>query len=109
MVEPPSAADAVELLRQNPDLEVVESSSSSMGGLEGSQVTVGNSAQGRATVMLVAPGALGIDPGRRLWIAFFDTSDGLLAIMVGGSTAGWEDALAAAEPVLESVQILEEE
>jgi hypothetical protein len=53
----------------------------------------------------VPPGALGIDPGRRLWIAFFDTPDGLLAIMVGGSVARWDDALAAAEPVLESVQI----
>lgn len=108
-VEPSSAADAVELLRQNSDLEVVESSGSRIGGLDGSQVTVESSAQGHARVMRVPPGALGIDPGRRLWIAFFDTSDGLLAIMVGGSTARWEEALTAAEPVLESVQIQEEE
>ena len=55
--------------------------------------------------MQVPPGALGIDPGRRLWIAFFDTDEGLLAIMVGGSVAKWDDALGAAEPVLETVRI----
>jgi hypothetical protein len=56
-------------------------------------------------VLHAPPGALSISPGRRLWIAFFDTPDGLLAIMVGGSVAKWEEALAVAEPVLESVTI----
>ena len=68
-------------------------------------MTVENSGDAHATVMVVPPGPLGIDPARRLWIAFFDTPDGLLAIMVGGSVADWQDALDAAEPVLESVQI----
>ena len=54
--------------------------------------------------MQTPPGALRIDPGR-LWMAFFDTPDGLLAIMVGGSVATWDEALGAAEPVLESVRI----
>lgn len=48
---------------------------------------------------------MSISPGRRLWIAFLDTPDGLLAIMVGGSVATWDEALAVAEPVLESVTI----
>jgi hypothetical protein len=56
-------------------------------------------------VLEVPPGALSISPGRRLWIALFDTPDGLLAIMIGGSVAKWEEALATAEPVLESVTI----
>jgi microcompartment protein CcmL/EutN len=38
-------------------------------------------------------------------VAFFDTDDGLLAIMVGGSVAEWQAALDAAEPVLESVEV----
>ncbi len=84
---------------------MIESSESRIGGLTGSQVTVENAGDAHAQVMQVPPGALGIDPGRRLWIAFFDTPDGLLAIMVGGSVARWDDALAAAEPVLESVRI----
>ena len=99
------AEGAVELLEANPDLAVVESSGSRIGGLDGSQVTVENAGETHARVMQVPPGALGIDPGRRLWIAFFDTPDGLLAIMVGGSTERWDEALLTAEPVLESVEI----
>ena len=92
-------------VQANSALAVVESSDSRIGGLDGLQVTVDNSGDAHATVMQVPPGPLGIDPGRRLWIAFFDTPDGLLAIMVGGSVAHWDEALAAAEPVLESAQI----
>jgi hypothetical protein len=104
-VEPADAAEAVELVSANPNLTVIERSESRIGGLSGHQVTVANEGEAHARIMLVPPGPLGIDPGRRLWIAFFDTDAGLLAIMVGGSTARWDDSLAAAEPVLESVVI----
>jgi hypothetical protein len=104
-VEPADAAEAVELVSANPNLTVIERSGSRIGGLSGHQVTVANEGEAHARIMLVPPGPLGIDPGRRLWIAFFDTDAGLLAIMVGGSTARWDEALAAAEPVLESVVI----
>jgi hypothetical protein len=103
--EPASTADAVRILGENPDLDVVESSESRMSGVVGSQVTVANTGASHASVMEVPPGALGIDPGRRLWIAFFDMEPGLLAIMIGGSTAEWDSALLVAEPVLESVVI----
>ena len=103
--EPSDAADAVEIVAGNDALEVVETSASSIGGLDGSQITVENSGAAHASVLQVPPGPLGIDPGRRLWIAFFDTDAGVLAIMVGGSTERWDDALSAAEPVLESVVI----
>lgn len=101
----PSAEAAVELIGANQGLTVLESSESRIGGLTGSQVTVENAGDAHARVMQVPPGALGIDPGRRLWIAFIDTPDGLLAIMVGGSVAMWDEALDAAEPVLESIRI----
>jgi hypothetical protein len=104
-VTPATAAEAVEILGENPGLEVVETSASRMGGLEGSQVTVENTTGADAQVLHVPPGSLAIATDRRLWIAFFDTPDGLLAIMVGGSVARWEEALAVAEPVLESVTI----
>lgn len=103
--EPADAAAAVELVRANPGLVVIESSDARIGGLSGHQVTVANEGTAHARILLVPPGPLGIDPGRRLWIAFFDTDAGLLAIMVGGSTARWDETLAAAEPVLESVVI----
>lgn len=103
--EPADAAEAVELVSANPDLTVIETSDSRIGGLSGHQVTVANEGPAHARILLVPPGPLGIDPGRRLWIAFFDTDAGLLAIMVGGSTERWDETLAAAEPVLESVVI----
>lgn len=103
--EPGGAAEAAELVIANPDLTVIERGDSRIGGLSGHQVTVGNEGAAHARILLVPPGPLGIDPGRRLWIAFFDTDAGLLAIMVGGSTARWDETLAAAEPVLESVVI----
>jgi hypothetical protein len=55
--------------------------------------------------MTVPPGPLTIAPDRRLWVSFLDTDEGLLAVMVGGSVARWDEALAAAEPILESVTI----
>jgi hypothetical protein len=93
------------VLSEHPDLDVVETSSSTIGGLEGSQVTVENASEHVAPFLDLPPGTIGINQGRRLWIAFFDTDDGLLAIMIGGSVEKWDEALAAAEPVLETIQI----
>ena len=104
-VPAPAANGAADVLRANPNLTVIETSTSRIGGLHGSQVTVEHAAGEAAQVMAVPPGPLSILPGRRLWIAFFDTPTGLLAIMVGGSVAKWDEALAAAEPVLESIEI----
>ena len=104
-VAPSSHSDAAAILGANPDLTVLGTSESRIGGLTGSLVEIENAGDAHASVIEVPPGALGIDPGRRLWIAFFDTDAGPLAIMVGGSVAEWDAALAAAEPVLESIEI----
>jgi hypothetical protein len=107
LVAPSSARTAVDAVLANTTLEVIEQDTSLMGGLEGLLVVVETrpTATADAQVMHVPPGPLLISPGRRLWIAFFDTPEGLLAIMVGGSVARWSEALLAAEPVLESVTI----
>ena len=105
VVEPGNSAEAVDILSENQTLTVIETSSSRLGGLEGSQVTIENHSDRHARVLEVRPGILGIDPGRRLWIAFFDTDQGLLSVMVGGSIEQWDSALSEAEPVLESVVI----
>lgn len=102
-----SADGAVATLKANSRLVTVESSSALIGGLTGFQITVENLSDeiDVTPVMRVSPGVLHIAPGRRLWCAFFDTPSGVLAILVGGSVAKWDAALAAAEPVLESVTI----
>jgi hypothetical protein len=102
-----TAADAAEAIQANPALTVLGSSPSRMSGLEGVVVEVENprTAGAPAQILSVPPGPLAIDPARRLWIALFDTPEGLVAILVGGSVAAWEAALLAAEPVLETVTI----
>ena len=75
-------------------------------GWRGRVVEVRNATNKHASILDVPPGRLGIDADRALWIAFLDTpDDGVLAIMVGGPSEGWDEALAIAEPVLESVVI----
>jgi len=102
-----TAEAAVATLEANTRLVTVESSESRIGGLTGHQITVENPPDEAdlTPVVRVTPGVLQIAPGRRLWCAFFDTPQGVLAILVGGSVANWDQALAAAEPVLESVTI----
>ena len=105
MVPATSAAQAAAALATNPGLVVLGESESQLGGLTGRVVEVENVGDRTAPVMQVAPGTLGIDPGRRLWVALFDTAQGVVAVMVGGPSAGWDQALALAEPILESVVI----
>ena len=102
-----TATAAAAAVQANPGLEILGTSDLLMSGLTGVVLEVENptAAAEHVQVLRVAPGPLGIDPGRRLWVAFFDTADGLLAIMVGGSVATWDAALLAAEPVLETVTI----
>jgi hypothetical protein len=107
LVAPTNAQAAADAVAGNPTLTVLGTSESLIGGLSGRVVEVENpaSASDDAQVLHVPPGPLLISPSRRLWIAFFDTPEGLLAIMVGGSVVKWDEALAAAEPVLESVTV----
>jgi hypothetical protein len=102
----PGTADAVATaIAENPALTVLGQSDSRLGGLSGVTVEVENAGTAHASILDVPPGRLGIDPERRLWISVFDTPDGVLAVMVGGSVDDWDHALAVAEPVLESVVI----
>jgi hypothetical protein len=104
-VDATSAVIAAQAIAENPGLEVLGESESRMSGLTGANLEVENSGEAHSGILDVPVGRLGIDPGRRLWISLFDTPDGVLAIMVGGSVAQWDRALGLAEPVLESVVI----
>ena len=102
-----TAEGAVSTLTSNGRLVTVESSSVEIGGLTGFQVTVENPGDEAdlTPVVRVSLGVLQIAPGRRLRCSFFDTPNGVLAILVGGSVAKWDEALAAAQPVIESVTV----
>lgn len=105
MIPATTAAAAIDAVKKNPGVAVLGESGSRLGGRDGFTIEVENTGTITRPVMEVAPGRLAFDPGRRLWISFFDTSDGLLAVLVGGSAADWGHALEIAEPVLESVVI----
>ena len=100
-----TAADLIAAIGENPGLDVIDGSASRLGGLVGENVVVENSARSTTPVIDVSLGTLGFDPGRRLWISAFDTPDGVVAVIVGGSVAQWDRTLAVAEPVLESITI----
>ena len=104
-IEIGEAADATPVIRENPGLTVLAESPSKMSGLDGFTIEVENAADGDVPVLQVPAGPLAISPERRLWVSFFDTPNGVLAVMVGGSVTRWEDSLSIAEPVLESVRI----
>jgi hypothetical protein len=97
--------EAVAAIEANTEVTVIGASESRIGGLTGQIVEVENRGDAHARILQVAPGILGIDPGRRLSMALFDTAEGAFGIMVGGSVARWDETLLAAGPVLESVTI----
>jgi hypothetical protein len=105
MTTPAHAEDALDSIKANPGLVVFGESTSRMGGLEGWAVEVENTGTTTTSVMQVTLGTLAFDPQRRLWISIFDTPDGVVAILVGGSVAEWDQALTLAEPVLETIVI----
>jgi hypothetical protein len=100
-----TAETAAQTIPGNPGLKILGESESRLGGLTGYTVEVENATEATVRVLDVPAGRLAIDPDRRLWVSVFDTSEGVLAVMVGGSVGDWEDALRIAEPVLESVVI----
>jgi hypothetical protein len=105
LVDGPDAQTASDAIKANSGLEPVGESESLLGGKAGVVIEVRNTSGRHSPILQVPPGRLGIDSGRQLWIALFDTSDGLLAVMVGGSIDDWDHALDVAEPVLESIVI----
>jgi hypothetical protein len=56
-------------------------------------------------VIRLTPGDVSIASARRLQLTLLDVDGDVLAIMVGGSIADWNHAIAISTPVIESVQI----
>jgi len=106
-----SADDVVAQIQANPQLSVSDPERVEIGGLEGTQVVVETTDPSDTEppvfrpVLVIAAGPLSIASGRRLQVNLFETPNGVLAILVGGSVAEWNRALQASEPVLESVTI----
>jgi hypothetical protein len=101
-----TAAEALEGLQANPTLRVVETSTATIGGLTAQRITVDTAGDQEARIFHTPPGALSMDPLRRIRIFLIDQPDGrVLAILLGGSVKEWAKAEASAQPVLDSITI----
>src|SRR3954451_3659250 len=100
------AEEAIAALRSNPGLHVVEASPAVLAGRAVHGVRVDHVGFEEFSPVIGVPlGPISIVPGRRLWLGFFDSSSGVLGILIGGSIAGWGEAVTAAQPILASVTI----
>ena len=104
---------AVAELTDQPNIRILEKDSSTIDGRTGVVIVVETTDPPETDpalfrpVLTTAAGPVSIASGRRLWVSLLPVENGVLAVMVGGSIAEWRRALALAEPVLESVRILE--
>lgn len=109
--QPTTAAQVVEALRASLGDMFVGSTGSKIGGIEGTQVTVARPGDGPpmslnvVEVLDVPPGSIVMEPGNRLLIDLLQGSSGVIAVIVNSSTANWDAELAAAQPVLDSIEI----
>jgi hypothetical protein len=100
-------------LTDQPNTRIVEQDSSTIDGHVGVVVVIETTDPPDIDPPLFRPvlttvaGPISIASGRRLWVSLLPVENGVLAVMVGGSVAQWDSALALAEPVLESVRILD--
>jgi hypothetical protein len=100
-----TSAGAVNVLQENPTLKVVEASPVTIDGFDGQRITVDTAGAEAGELLHAPPGLLTQDPGRRMRLMLFDTPEGVLGILLGGSVAKWSKAEAAAQPVLDSITI----
>jgi len=101
-----TAQVAAEALVGNPSFTILDGPAQvTLGGMVGIQLTIENATSANASVMGVPPGPLSIARSRRLQLTFLDTTDGLLAVLVGGSVARWDETLAISAPVVASIRI----
>lgn len=105
-----TVAEAVEGLKARDDLIIGEPEPVTMGGLPGTRVVLETTdpdieAERFVQVLRVPAGPLSIASGRRLQVDFFDTADGLLAVLLGGSVREWQRTQETADPVLRSIRL----
>jgi hypothetical protein len=106
-----SAGPAIAALRSNPALAISPTRRGRLAGRPARTIDVDTTSP-RDTdppvfspVLRVAAGPISLASARRLRITFVELPDGLLAVLVGGSIAGWSAAEAAAAPILASLRI----
>lgn len=106
-----TAGDALDNILRQPDLRFGPTEKFEMAGSTALQVVVETTDPPDTDppifrqVLTGTAGPLSISSARRLQVTLLDVDNGVLAILVGGSIANWEQTLRRASPVVESVTI----
>jgi hypothetical protein len=106
-----ASIDAIAELRANPDLAVGATTATTIAGHPARCIDIETTTTPDADppifspVIRVAAGPIALGSARRLRTWWLDIDDGPLVILVGGSIAAWDGALAAAEPVVASIRL----
>lgn len=106
-----SVTEAVEVLRRNPALAVGPACVARVGTRAATTIDVETTAPRDSDppvfdpVLTVAAGPIAVASARRLRISLLALPDGLLGVLVGGSIAAWDAALAVSEPVVASIRL----
>jgi hypothetical protein len=109
--DPQTAREAVASIRGRRGLVVRSTDTHRIGAASAIRIVIDNAdpdlqAQHFTAALTLEAGPLSLASGRRLQIDLIDTSDGLLAILVGGSVRRWAATERVAEPVVRSVRLL---
>ena len=106
-VEATTSAAAVAALQGNSALVDKGSNEARLGGLSGGIVIEIESSDPAAVPKFMERGPISftVEPGTRVWLAFFDLPDGLLNVQILGSSAEWERDLGLVEETMETVTI----
>jgi hypothetical protein len=108
-----TAEDAAADIEARPDLSVSERAPVTIAGLSGIRLTADTTDPADSDPVIFRPvldtpaGPISIGSGRRLEINLFTVSEGVLAILVGGSIAQWDRAEQLSAPVLETIVVIQ--
>jgi hypothetical protein len=95
--------DVIDALEDNPLLEVSGVGTAELEGAEGISVDV--EARGESTLLSFPGGSLSALPGRRLRVYAVDVDGRTAVLVVDAPAETFEQAVAAAQPVLDSLEL----
>lgn len=105
------ASEAIAALQSNADLTVSAPLTGAIAGIPTTTIDIETTTPPDSDAPIFSPvlrieaGPISLASARRLRISWLDLPDGLVAILVGGSTADWTRATTAADEILATVRL----
>jgi hypothetical protein len=104
----PTSAVAAAALRAYMGDNVVETREATIGGRTGPELILKRPGEPGGVLSVwallsISLGTIGLSPGQQLSIVFFETPEGLIAIVTRGMLDNWQAAVDRAKPVIDSI------